>query len=249
MTTSLTGSTTIPQGTTAFNLSIGLANSGDDTAFRVAVSGWSALPQITAADSPAGDLGPNGSAHLTLPLSIAPPLLPGSYAFAVITRYQDGNGYSFSSVTPTILSQGPAAAGTLSLEVAPASIEEKGNGAISVAVRNLGEAAQSADVFLVLPQELSSGGTSYPKQHVNLAPKSEGHLSFPLSSLGSLAGSTYSIAAIAQSNDGKKEEATIGNGSITVTKAGSSTGFLIGAFAVLLLVVGAVAYLTLKKKK
>src|SRR3989338_6940602 len=64
------GPTAIPGGASSFNLSVKLANSGDDTAYRVSASAWSALPQLTASEASAGDLGPGESAQTVLPLAI-----------------------------------------------------------------------------------------------------------------------------------------------------------------------------------
>ncbi len=234
---------TIAEGANQSMVLVQLTNTGDDTAEQVSVSGWSGTNGIRLQNVGARALPPNSSVSVRIPMEISAQVKQGTHALAVIASYQDANGFSFSSVSPMLFSIGSPKDSLMQVLSPTATVSEKGSTTYAVQVRNLGETPTEVNVFLVLPREFSSGGSSTPFQNIPLPPKSEKSVEFPITALGALAGSSYVVAAFAiPSERASSSTAAYGRGVVKVERE-SNSPYLIGAFALLAAGIGIYGYM------
>ena len=83
------------------NMSISIENQGDEAAFNVRLSVIS--DNFVADDAFVKKLEPRQKLNLSLGINSTGDNLPGLYPAVIMTRYEDANGYPFSSVSPNYI--------------------------------------------------------------------------------------------------------------------------------------------------
>lgn len=193
LTTSVSSEIMIEDST---NLHIELLNSGNEPAYDVQVS--LITEDFESEPILAGKLNPNKPFEGDINVSLTKNIIPGKYPVAVIVDYADANGYPFSSVSPSYIvykTQTVTRVSGIFNQLSLAGKEEK---KLILYIRNLDDVSHDVDVELIIPREMK---VLNDKRSVSLESKEEKELSFEVSSLSALPGSSYVVLASLEYED------------------------------------------------
>lgn len=167
-----------------------ITNRGDEPAMNVRLE--AGLGSRRACGSVVHTLGVRQSSRHRIELGPLPDP-PGAYTVVLKTRYEDANGYPFSSLKSVPLLTGdPGRTAPARMEVWDADVRR--DGGIRVAVRAPPDAPLDADVSLVLPDEWRC---PRPVRAVKLKPGDTKALVYAVENRGALPGSRYGVMAVA----------------------------------------------------
>jgi len=204
-----------------------LSNTGDEPASNVYVN--LILPKgFEAEEEFIGVLGINETKNKTIPINITTGRRQGLYPLVVLTRYTDANNYPFSSISPAYLVYKEPSFSDIRITIEDATIYGKEVGSMQATIINMDERGHDAYLRVFLPKEIR---TEEPERIIKLAPKSSINLTFPISSLGALEGSSYYVAASIEYDDAKHYTSLDGalvkvTGRSDTSSAGESKGLL-----------------------
>lgn len=168
-----------------------ITNSGDEPSWNVKVS--LLLPEgFISEPLYAGKINANGVFSGRFNVSKIPGLSKGSYSIAVLTEYQDANGYQFSSISPNLIVYETPAGTRITGKLESITLGEKGTRKIQLRLMNRDNAVRSVSVRLFLPNEIT---TLSDQKQIEMGPNEEKSVDFEVSNFGALVGSTYSVFA------------------------------------------------------
>jgi hypothetical protein len=139
---------------------------------------------------------------------------PGTYPLTLIMHYTDANQYPFSALTcQTFVYQKDA--------VSPVfgqmrSITFSKDGTLNLTLKNLGDSGIKAKTYLVAPRELTVGEAG---GELTIPAKSEQRTSFSVANFSALAGSTYQVFAVSESEDDGLHYTSIAPGTVRIVEA------------------------------
>lgn len=189
-----------------------LLNSGDEPAYDVQTSliteNFESKPLFV------GKLNLNepfeGNINLTLKESIK----PGKYPVPVLVDYADANGYPFSSVSPSFIVYKTQTTSRISGNIPELSLTGKEKKELILYIQNLDDVEHDVNVELILPRELKVVDN---KRSILIDSKEEKKLSFEVSSLSALPGSSYVVLASLEYEDDLHYSSFV-NGAIKITE-------------------------------
>ena len=133
--------------------------------------------------------------------------LPGRYPIVIKTHYKDGNAYPFSALTVAFYDHHVPVVSKILIQPQDADIPSNGSGTVSVLVRNADSVPRDLEIVLHLPDELVAVAE---RQSLQLAPGSEETLYYDVANFSALDNSSYSVALIAQYEDGVRHYSASG---------------------------------------
>jgi hypothetical protein len=219
------------------NMSVSLQNNGDETAWNVHVS---VLSIFEANDIYINSLGPGQNMSFQIKINKTTDILPGQYPAVILTRYEDANGYPFSSVSPNYVIYEEASISDVHASVQSADLAQEG--VIKIEIRNLGNKEENLRVRLYLPLEINSDN----EKNISIAPKSDKEVSFEMSNFGALVGSSYVVLAAVEYED-DAHYSTVATGIVRIVEESTLNMDLL-IITLIILIVIFVAY-QLKEKK
>jgi hypothetical protein len=191
------------------SMNVSLKNSGDESALNVRLSVLS--DSFEADDVFLKRLDSNQEMNSSLALNKTGDILPGSYPVVILTRYEDLNGYPFSSVSPNYIAYGEMTNSDIYATIQDAKLAKEGT--VALKMRNLGDKELKTRVRLFLPMEIKSEN----EKNITIAPKSEKEVSFKISNFGALVGSSYVVlASVEYSNE--KQYSTFARGVVSIVE-------------------------------
>ncbi len=128
--------------------------------------------------------------------------LPGRYPLVIKTVYRDKNGHRFSVLNCGFYVHAKPALPELIIGSGSADIPEKGKSAIDFIVRNTGVKVRDISFELYLSDELQADND---KIKIALAPKGRRKISFMITNLSALRGSSYALWLMGRYEDTKKK--------------------------------------------
>lgn len=176
-----------------------LGQRGDETAYKTEVLPFQSDHFYYTGNVRSEELDPGEKLDGHFNFSSREDLLPGAYPFVAQVVYHDANMHPFSLVSPhTIVYQTreePLVAGLIrDFELGEESITD-----FALEVRNLEEKSRDVRIRVYLPEEII---TDTDSMDISLGPGETKEISFIVQSLGALAGSSYTIAASLEYEDG-----------------------------------------------
>ncbi|MDM8517026.1 hypothetical protein QUF76_12565 [Desulfobacterales bacterium HSG16] len=126
---------------------------------------------------------------------------PGRYPLVIKTVYQDKNGHRFSVVSGGFYVHEKLGRPELIIGSAETAIPEKGQSSIDFIVRNSGKNIRDISFQLHLPDELVADNA---KKKIALSPDSSQKISFMITSLSALEGSSYAVWLLGEYEDTEK---------------------------------------------
>ena len=178
------------------NISISLKNSGDESALNVRLS---LLSDIFIADEIfISSLDAGQEKNFFLAINKAGEILPGLYPVVILTRYEDANGYPFSTVSPNSIAYKEGSSSNIFGVIKKTELSKDSE--IGIAIRNMGNENLNLKLRLFLPLEITA--EEYSKD-VSIDAKTEKDVSFKISNFGALVGSSYFVVAALEYEDDK----------------------------------------------
>lgn len=123
---------------------------------------------------------------------------PGSYPLVIKTVYQDKNGHRFSVISCGFYVHKKLGRPELIIGSAETAIPEKGQSSIDFIVRNSGQNIRNISFQLHLPDELLADNA---KKKIALSPGESQKISFMITSLSALEGSSYAVWLLGEYED------------------------------------------------
>lgn len=204
-------------------------NKGDESAFNVQAEIRVGGKTILAEKQAELPIGGNYQAAAEYKIALRK---PGTYPLTLIMHYTDANQYPFSALTcQTFVYQKDA--------VSPVfgqlrSVTFSKDGTLNLTLKNLGDSGIKARTYLVAPRELTIGEKS---GELLIPAKSEQRASFSVTNFSALAGSTYQVFAVSESEDNDLHYTCIAPGTIKIVAArelfGLNYAYVIAALALL----------------
>lgn len=195
--------------------SIRILNSGDEAAHNVEL--MVLLPEGFSSNTIyAGKILPNSTFNGNFTVSVIKnmSILPGSYAACELTRYQDANGYQFSSISPLTITHINPTSSKITGLLDSVTIGEKGSKSIKLKLINSDSSGHDVYVRLFLPSELTC---REPEKSIYMQKNSENSITFEVSNAGALIGSNYVVFASIDYSDGM-HYSSFARGNIEITK-------------------------------
>ena len=174
-------------------INVKLLNSGTEPAYSVQITPL--LSSSFSADSVIYEiLSTNEPKESSLKITLNEEVTPGNYPAAILVDYADANGYPFSSVSPNFIVYKTRTVSRVSGIMSEVSLTDKSSKKMTLTVRNLDDSPHDVKIKLFLPRELKVENS---EKSISLNAKEEKELSFEVSSLSALAGSSYiSLASL-----------------------------------------------------
>ena len=170
---------------------VSIKNSGDEAAWNVKVS--LLLPQGFSSDTIyAGKLNAGGTYNGNFNVSRLPGIAKGSYSIAVLTEYQDANGYQFSSISPNLIVYETPAGSRITGQLESITLGEKGSKSMQLRLMNRDSTAHNVSIRIFLPNEITSPDS---EKSLSIGPNEEKTVTFTVSNYGALVGSKYAVFA------------------------------------------------------
>ena len=126
---------------------------------------------------------------------------PGHYPLIIKTVYRDKNGHRFSVLNCGFYVHEKPAMPEFIIDSSSADIAEKGKSAIDFIVRNTGAETRDISFKLHLPDELQADND---KIKISLPPEGSRKISFMITNLSALKGSSYALWLMGRYEDTKK---------------------------------------------
>ncbi len=143
-------------------------------------------------------LNPGESLNEIINLSKNKPIYTGEYPFAVLIKYQDANGYPFSTVSYHSIKYKEETTSDIFGEIEEYSLNEDETGSISINVRNYDVKNHNIKITLYLPREIKS---EKKQKILPVEGFEEKIVNFEVESFGALKGSKYPIFASLEYED------------------------------------------------
>jgi|GEM_PF-580937 len=181
-----------------FNINVTVVNSGDEPAHDVSLD--LSLPDGFKHERVyLGVSHPNMENVVSFKVTADETVLPGTYPAIVKLHYADANSYPFSNVGPIFIRYKQPTAIKLRATIDAVNLSAAGGESpLTMKITNLDEKARQIKVKLHLPDELR---TPEAEQTVTVGAKAIRSMTFPLETLGALAGSRYSVIATMEYED------------------------------------------------
>jgi hypothetical protein len=211
-----------------------ITNSGDEAASNVKIS--LILPNGFSSETIyAGKVSAGGSFSGNFAIQRVSEVMRGSYSIAVLTEYQDANGYQFSSVSPNLIVYENPSSSRITGKLDSTTLGEKGSKKIQFNIMNRDNVRHDAIAKIFLPNEITS---TDGEKNVSLGPNEEKTVEFDISNYGALIGSKYAVfAAVDYESD--RHYSVFSVGMIEIVKE-DYTIFYIAIVAIIALIILAV---------
>lgn len=206
-------------------VAVSVTNKGDESAYNVqaelVVNGKQILSEKKA------ELTVNSSYQFqtTIPISKTK---PGTYPLVLILHYTDANQYPFSALTCQTFAYKREATPPIFGQLKPVTFSKEGK--LHFSLKNLSDSKIKVKTYLVVPKELT---TVDKEKEIVSAPRSEQSLNFLLKNFSALAGSTYQVFAISETEDREFHYTSISPGTVKIVT--SSEIFGLGYSAILII--------------
>ncbi len=155
----------------------------------------------------------------------------GVYPLLMVMHYADANQYPFSALSAhTYVYQNEAISPVFGQLKSTAFMKE---GEISLSLKNLSDKEVKVLTRLESPRELTVEG---PVINLMIAPRSESSVSFKVKNFSALAGSTYQVFAVSETEDADLHYTSIAPASIRIKSSDGIMGLTQPVIMILLLV-------------
>jgi hypothetical protein len=192
---------------------VSVTNHGDESAYNVQIKAESLNPPLQSLLQQTLPVGKTFSATFRQSIKNFP---PGRYPLLLRILYADANMYPFSAPATSSFIHGQDAVPDLLGIFEHTQIGR--NGRLLLKLKNPGELSKRVHIRLFLPQELSAEN---PAQEIELAPRQETSLRFPVHNFSALEGSTYAVFAVLEYDQGGLHYSTLAPGTVTIGSSGS----------------------------
>ncbi|MBI4167934.1 MAG: hypothetical protein HY515_03190 [Candidatus Aenigmarchaeota archaeon] len=208
-----------------------VSNTGDEAAFSV----QSYFKLTDALEAPMvfiGKLDPEKQVDTSFNFNITKNILPGRYPVIILTEYADANNYIFSAVSSSFLAYKERTSSEINGFLEDVQIPKGGSTKARLKIVSTDSEDRNLTVGLFLPKELSYG--KYDKNTLIKAGERKS-VEVEISSLAALQGSTYTVFAVVEYENGGKHYSSFSRGSVLITKNEGlfSTTLLGGAILIL----------------
>jgi len=226
-------------GETTINVS--LSNTGDEAAYDVQLS--LLLPDKMEANQVfLGKVDPLIPQSATFNVKIDPSMNPGTYTVGILTEYKDANKYPFSSVSPNTLILKEPRSSQISGMIQELSLGSKGEvRRLRLEMRNMDDKDHSPQLRIFAPKELKLNPT---EKALSMNGRSESVQEFDISSFGALEGSSYTVFASMDYDEGGAHYSSTAVGMVKIVKQAEVLNFsgLVPIIALVFLVLVFIAY-------
>ena len=209
---------------TGLDLVVASENRGDEPSFGVQFEVQAGDKQFTSAEVPRLTVNEKTSERFPVGDAFG---LPGHYPIVIKTHYKDGNAYPFSALTVGFYDHQEPVVSKVLMRTQNADIPSNGSGTVSVLVRNNDAVPRDLEVVLHLPDELAAIAE---RQSLQLAPGTEETLDYVVENFSALENSSYSVALIAQYEDGERHYSASGSAVVRITAPSVMTSRWIWVF-------------------
>jgi hypothetical protein len=220
-------------------INVSLENTGDEPAYDVQLS--LLLPdKMTATPIFLGKVDPMMPQSATFNIKVDPSMNPGTYTASILTEYKDANKYPFSSVSPNTLILREPRSSQISGIIQELSLGSKGEvRRLRLEMRNMDGAEHSLKLRIFAPKELK---VTPPEKTVSIAGRSESVQELDVSSFGALEGSSYTVFASLDYDEGGAHYSSTAVGMVKIVKQEDVLGFWLPVIALALIIVAFVVY-------
>ena len=160
---------------------------------------------------------------------------PGNYPLFLTMHYADANQYPFSALSCLSFAYQQETLSPVFGQLSSTTFSKQGK--VKLVIKNTSDQPVKTRTYLVAPRELSY--KSQPTE-VLIDPRSEKSVEFPLENFSALAGSTYQVYAVSESEDEQSHYTSIAPSTVKVVASQAIYGMsysLIFALLVILLVI------------
>lgn len=202
----------IIEGNNSCELNLEIVNNGDEPAFNLAfekIYPWIINSRKVRVDR----LNPSQRVNVTLPISINTSILPGKYPIIISVRYEDSNGYKFSSLISSYLVYTIPSVSSIRIETDRIYLAPKETKRFTVNIVSE-EALDKVYLKLFLPDEFLCESKSKTLENLSR----ENAEVFSITNSRALIGSSYPYFVVVEYEKSRMHFSAIGKGSIIVAE-------------------------------
>ena len=192
-------------------LSVGTVNKGDESAYNVQAELKVGEKSVLAEKKSELPIDGAYQADVTFKPVIKK---PGTYPLFLILHYTDANQYPFSALSAQTFIYQKEAVAPIFGQLKSTSFSKEGS--LQLVLKNLGDNAIETKTSIVAPRELSIINNGEP---IMVPSKGEAAASFNIKNFSALAGSTYQVFAVSESEDNDLHYTSIAPGTIKIVAA------------------------------
>ena len=177
--------------------------------------------------------------------------MPGVYPFALLIKYNDANGYPFSAIANHKIEYKEEQSSEINGVSENIEIDQDSSGELVLTLRNYDVQTHEAKATLYLPRELK---TDKNLEILTIESLEKEEVTFQIESFGALLGSSYTVFASIEYEDGDYHYTSFSSSKVSVVKQTTQAGgsnliflaILISVFIILLIIF---ALYRIKEKK
>ncbi len=191
-----------------------VSNTGDETAYSVLTTliGIDGLkPQPLFVDK----LMPGQQVDTSFAVNVTRKLTDGRYPLVMLTEYADANNYPFSAISASFITYGQRTTSEITGGFEETQVSKGGTATAKLRIINRGAYDKNVTLGVFVPKELVTGG--YTKV-LRLKGDEQKTMGVGMSSLSALQGSTYTIFAVMEYEEGGKHYSSVARGIVTITQ-------------------------------
>jgi CARDB len=193
-----------------FKMGVDVTNKGDEPAYNVQVNADINGRLVTTPAKDILQINKKDSVELAANMTLEK---EGKYPVIVNVDYTDANQYPFTAISITQFVYGKSLPSEIFGTLQNIEISTKGN--LNLSLKNLSDQEKKLTVRLIIPRELSSPSLS---KTISLKAKSEEKVDFEVKNFSALPGSSYTIFALMEYDEGNLHYSASAGGNIKIKK-------------------------------